>query len=53
MEYLGFALAAAHAIAYQVSEKQRLPFALTLGAGIGLTLGLQAAGYLRRRSADG
>lgn len=51
--YLGFALAAAHAIAYQVSEKQRLPFALTLGAGIGLTLGLQAAGYLRRRSADG
>ncbi len=49
--YACFFLAAAHAIAYQTSEKQRLPFVLTVAVGIGLTLALQGAGYLRRRSA--
>lgn len=49
--YLGFLLAAAHAIAYQVSEKQRIPFVLTVATGIGITLVLQAAGYLKRRYA--
>jgi len=51
--YACFFLAAAHAIAYQTSEKQRLPYVLTVAIGIGLTLSLQGAGYLKRRSAPG
>jgi len=50
--YAGFALAAAHAVAYQTSEKQRFPFVLTVAMGIALAAAVQTAGYLRRRSAS-
>ncbi len=49
--YAVFALAAAHAVAYQTSEKQSLPFVVTLSVCIGLTIGLQVAGFVRRRAA--
>ena len=48
--YAVFLLVAAHAIAYQVTEQQRFPFVLTVAVGIALTLVIQSAGYIRRRS---
>ncbi len=49
--YGAFALAAMHAVGYQVTEKQNLPFVLTVTACIGVTLALQGAGVWRRRAA--
>jgi sulfoxide reductase heme-binding subunit YedZ len=49
--YAVFALAAAHAAAYQSSEKQAFPFVVTLSICVGLTITLQAAGFVRRRAA--
>ena len=48
--YAAFALAAAHTIAYQASEKQHTPFITTAALCIAITLCLQIAGFLRRRS---
>ena len=48
--YLTFALAAAHAIGYQMTEKQHPPFVLTITACVAITLGLQTLGFLARRS---
>lgn len=48
--YAVFALAAAHATAYQASEKQGLPFVVTLSVCVGLTIALQIAGIVRRRA---
>jgi sulfoxide reductase heme-binding subunit YedZ len=49
--YLLFALAAVHAFAYQLSEKQEFPFVLTVAACAVLTIALQAAGFVQRRVA--
>lgn len=51
--YAGFLLIAAHAIAYQISEKQHLPFVVAVAFGIGITAVMQAEGYRKRRSATG
>lgn len=48
--YAAFVLAAAHAFAYQGIEHQHLPFVAAILVGTVLTLGVQTAGYLRRRS---
>ena len=50
--YAIFGLAAVHAAAYQTSEKQSFPFVVTLLVCIGLTIGLQAAGFVKRRAAN-
>ena len=50
--YAVFALAAAHTAAYQTSEKQGLPFVVTLSVCVGLTVMLQAAGFVTRRTAN-
>lgn len=50
--YAVFALTAAHAAAYQTSEKQGLPFVVTLSVCFGLTIALQTAGFVRRRAAN-
>jgi methionine sulfoxide reductase heme-binding subunit len=47
--YAIFALAAAHTIAYQASEKQSTAFVITAVACIGFAIALQTAGFLRRR----
>ncbi len=49
--YAVFGLVAAHAIAYQAIEHQRLPFVLFAAIGIAATVGIQATGYYRRRAA--
>jgi sulfoxide reductase heme-binding subunit YedZ len=49
--YFGFALAAAHAIGYQLIEKQRASFVVVVAACILITVCLQTAGYLKRRAA--
>jgi sulfoxide reductase heme-binding subunit YedZ len=47
--YVAFALMAAHAIAYQVNEKQKAPFVATVLISIVVTLVLQGIGFQRRR----
>lgn len=47
--YAVFALAAAHAIGYLVIEKQKLPFDMTIGVVIAITLAMQSAGFAKRR----
>ena len=47
--YAVFALAGAHAVGYQVIEKQRPWFVATVVACIATTVALQATGYARRR----
>jgi sulfoxide reductase heme-binding subunit YedZ len=47
--YVAFALMAAHAIGYQINEKQKAPFVATLVISIVITLVLQAIGFQRRR----
>ncbi len=46
--YAVFGLAAAHAFAYQSSEHQKLPFVVTVGICVALTVVLQAIGVIRR-----
>lgn len=48
--YAVFALAAIHAFAYQSTESQRFPFVVTTAVCIGLTIALQTAGIIKRRS---
>ncbi|HVC89017.1 MAG TPA: ferric reductase-like transmembrane domain-containing protein [Acidobacteriaceae bacterium] len=50
--YLLFLLALLHAAAYQIIEKQHMPFVLTVVACAGATLLMQALGYQRRRARD-
>lgn len=47
--YVAFALMAAHAIAYQINEKQKAPFVATVVISIVVTLLLQGIGFQRRR----
>lgn len=47
--YAAFALAAIHAVAYQVNEKQKLPFVLVVAACLLTVLLFQAAGYVTRK----
>jgi sulfoxide reductase heme-binding subunit YedZ len=47
-----FALAAVHSFAYQGIEKQHLPFVTTVAICIAVTLILQVAGIVRRRSQE-
>jgi sulfoxide reductase heme-binding subunit YedZ len=49
MNYACFALSAAHAVGYQVMEKQKTPFVVTLIVCIAATLVLQSTGYVLRR----
>lgn len=49
--YAAFALAAIHAVGYQVNEKQKLPFVIIVAACIAVALFFQAAGYLARKRA--
>jgi sulfoxide reductase heme-binding subunit YedZ len=46
--YAGFALAAAHTIAYQSSEKQSVLFISSVILSLAIILSLQIAGYMRR-----
>ncbi len=46
--YLCFALTAAHTIGYQTMEKQKTPFVAAAATCIGITLILQATGFLIR-----
>lgn len=48
--YAAFALAAAHTIGYQIPEKKGLAFHLTAYVCIGITVALQAAGFIKRRA---
>ena len=48
--YAAFALAAAHAFAYQSSEHQKVPFVLLVLMCAALTIVLQAVGVIRRRA---
>lgn len=48
--YLAFALAAAHALGYQHTEKLRLPFVLMVWLSIAITAAIQSAGYFIRRA---
>lgn len=48
--YAAFALAAAHTIGYQWSQKQNLSFHVTAWTCIAVTVGMQAIGYWTRRS---
>jgi sulfoxide reductase heme-binding subunit YedZ len=50
--YAVFALAAAHAVAYQAIEKQQFLYVVTVILSIAITLALQISGFLRRRSED-
>ena len=47
--YVAFALMAAHAIAYQINEKQKAPFVATVVISTVVTLLLQRIGFQRRR----
>jgi sulfoxide reductase heme-binding subunit YedZ len=47
--YLAFALAGAHAISYQINEKQQAPFIATVVISIAVTVVLQAIGFQQRR----
>lgn len=47
--YFAFALMAAHAIGYQINEKQKAPFVATVVISIAITLVFQAIGFHRRR----
>lgn len=47
--YAAFALAALHAVAFQLNEKQKLPFVLTVAATIAIALLFQLAGYIARK----
>lgn len=47
--YAAFALAAIHAVAFQVNEKQKLPFVLIVAGCIAVALIFQAAGYRARK----
>ena len=49
--YLVFALAAAHTIAYQTSEHQAFPFVVVATACLAITIALQTAGWMSRRAA--
>ncbi len=49
--YFAFALAGAHAIGYQINEKQQMPFVAIVVASILVTLVLQTIGFQRRRVA--
>lgn len=49
--YAASLLAAAHAIGYQATEKQKLPFVLVVALCIGLTIIVQGIGYAARRRA--
>jgi sulfoxide reductase heme-binding subunit YedZ len=49
MNYACFALSAAHAVGYQVMEKQKTGFMVTVGLCIAATCVLQGTGYLLRR----
>jgi sulfoxide reductase heme-binding subunit YedZ len=49
MNYACFALSAAHALGYQVMEKQKAAFMVTVGLCIAATCVLQGTGYLLRR----
>lgn len=48
--YAAFVLVAAHTIAYQTSEKQKMPFVIAAAASIAVTAMLQAIGFVRRRT---
>ncbi len=48
--YAVFGLTSVHAIAYQLTEKQKLPFVLVLAISIALTAALQIAGFRQRRA---
>jgi len=49
--YAAFAFTAIHAVSYLVTEKQKLPFDVTIAVCIGLTLVFQVTGYWLRRAA--
>ena len=49
--YLAFAFAAAHAVGYLITEKQRMPYVVVVAICILLTLSLQTAGFLMRKAA--
>ena len=48
--YAAFALAAAHTVAYQSTEKQNVAFLVSVALCISIVLALQIFGYLRRRA---
>lgn len=50
--YACFVLSAAHAVGYQVQEKQKFPFVTTVVVCIAITVLLQSIGYLLRRQRD-
>ena len=50
--YACFVLSAAHAVGYQVQEKQKFPFVTTVVLCIAITVVLQATGYVLRRRRD-
>lgn len=50
--YAAFALAALHAIGYQIPQRQGLAFHWTVRVCIAITVVMQTAGYMRRRGAD-
>jgi methionine sulfoxide reductase heme-binding subunit len=49
--YFAFALAGAHAVAYQVNEKQTISFIVVVVLSIAVTIVLQVVGYQIRRTA--
>jgi DMSO/TMAO reductase YedYZ heme-binding membrane subunit len=48
--YLAFALAGAHALGYQINEKQQAPFIAAVVVSIAVTVALQAIGFQQRRT---
>jgi methionine sulfoxide reductase heme-binding subunit len=48
--YAAFGAAAIHAVAFQGVEKQKLPYVLVVMACIAITIAMQTAGILKRRS---
>lgn len=48
--YVAFALAAAHTVGYQSTEKHNTSFVIAVAVGITITLALQLAGFQRRRA---
>lgn len=48
--YIAFALAAAHAVAYQINEKQNVPFVVVVAVSIAITVVFQVIGFQRRRT---
>ncbi|HSU33506.1 MAG TPA: hypothetical protein VLJ11_19915 [Bryobacteraceae bacterium] len=48
--YFAFALAGAHAIAYQINEKQKVAFVAAITISIAVTIALQAIGFRERRA---